>query len=277
MNSTGDAASTASAKATGREWLSHLARLGYGSRGVIYLIIGGLALFAALGQGGGTTDTKGAVQKLMELPAGWLLVLAIALGLVGYSVWRFCQSVFDADNHGSDGKAMVIRGGLLISSISHILLAIWAGKLALGFATGGSSGSKESWVALLMSQPFGRWLVGALGLILIGVGVAQFAKGHRESFEKYFKWDYDERRWLIWFCKFGLYARGVIFAIIGGFIVYAAISTNPSDAGGLQEALQWLRSQPYGPWLLGTIAIGLVCFGIYSGVEAVYRRIQAPA
>lgn len=265
---------TAAASHQGRQWLEKLARLGYASRGVIYLIIGGLALMAAFGQGGQTTGTRGAVLQVLDFPGGWALVLLIALGLVGYSVWRFCQAAFDADGHGKDAKAWAIRAGLFASSVTHLLLAIWAGKLAFGQASGGSSGgSKETLVATLMSQPFGQWLVGALGLILIGVGLAQFAKGHQEKFEKYFTWDYDKRRNLAAFCKFGLYARGVIFAIVGGFIVYAAITTNPSNAGGLREALQWLQSQAFGPWLLGLVAAGLLCFGFYSCIEAVYRRI----
>lgn len=259
-----------------RGWLEALARAGYASRGVIYLIIGGLALVSVFSGGGETTDSKGAISQVLGAPLGWLMVLAIALGLVGYCAWRLCQAIFDADGHGTEAKAMIIRGGLFCSAITHGLLAIWAGKLAIGeAASGGSSeGSKESLVATLMSQPFGLFLVGALGLILIGVGLAQFAKGQGEKFDKHFKWDPKERRAFVYFCKFGLYARGVIFAIVVGFVMYAAITTTPSHAGGLADALQWLRSQAFGPWLLGAISLGLICFGIYSLVEAVYRRVQ---
>lgn len=258
-------------------WLEKLARWGYASRGIIYFVIGSLALMAAIGNGGSTTDSKGAIAKLMQAPGGWLLVLALCVGLLGYSAWRFCQAFFDADGHGTDGKAMVIRGGLMVSSVTHLFLAFWAGKLAIGSATssGGSSG-KETMVATLMSQPFGQWLVGIAGAILVGVGIAQFLKGHGEKFDKHFTWDYDERRWLVNFCKFGLYARGVIFAIIGSFVIYAAYTTDPNDAGGLEQALEWMRSQPFGPWLLGITAIGLICFAVYSCVEAIYRRVNTP-
>lgn len=255
--------------------LEYLARLGYASRGVIYLIIGGLAVMAAIGAGGETTDSKGAVLRLLELPGGWILVLVLAIGLVGYSSWRFCQSVLDADSLGRDRKAVVIRGAMFVSSLTHLFLALWAGKLALGAAVNGSE-SEESMVATLMAQPFGRWLVGIVGVAIIAAGIAQFAKGHRETFERRFHWDYNERRRLIWFCKFGLYARGVVFAIIGSFVAYSAVTTNPSDAGGLQEAMQWLMSQPFGAWLLAVMAVGLICFGIYSGVAAVYRRVDPP-
>jgi hypothetical protein len=270
-------ASTQTAR-QGRDWLELLARIGYAARGVIYVVIGGLALLAALGQGGGTTGSKGAVRQVLTAPGGWILVLMVAVGLVGYSVWRFCQGVLDADSHGHDGKALAIRGGLIASGVTHFLLAIWAGKLALGQAVqSGGGSSKETVVAWLMSQPWGQWLVGIMGLILIGVGLAQFAKGHGEKYEKRFSWSQDKRRKLMPFCKFGLYARGVIFLIVGGFIVYAALTTNPLQAGGLAQALDWLRSQPFGPWLLGITAAGLISFGIYSFVEAVYRRIHPPA
>lgn len=261
---------------SGRRWLERFARLGYASRGVLYLIIGSLAFLSAIGAGGGTTDTRGAVRQIFDAPGGWILVLVVALGLLGHSVWRFCQSVLDADSLGREGKGMVIRGSLLVSSIAHLFLAIWAARFAIGSAGGESSGSNESLVSTLMSQPFGQWIVGLAGVAIIAAGIAQFAKGHRETFEKYFHWNYAERRNLILFCKFGLYARGVIFVIIGGFVLYAAITTDPSEAGGLQEALDWLRSQPFGAWLLGAVSVGLFCFGVYSGVEAVYRRVDPP-
>ena len=258
------------------EWFERLARLGYGSRGVIYGLVGGLAFLAAVGQGGQTTDTKGAIAKLMEAPAGWLIVLAIALGLIGYSAWRFCQAVLDADTHGNDAKALAIRGGLFVSSLTHLLLAVWAGRLAFRQATSdpNSGESHEQLVAMIMSHAFGHWIVGIAGVILIGVGVAEFLKGSQEKFERYFTWDTKQRARLIPICKVGLFARGLIFAIIGGFVVYAAITTDPSNAGGLQDALQWIRSQPFGPWLLGFVAAGLVCFAVYSLLEAFYRRIQ---
>lgn len=266
---------TTDAAHQGREWLEKLARLGYASRGAIYLVIGVLAVLAAIGQGGEATDTKGALSQILGVPGGWVLVLILALGLLGYSAWRGCQAASDTDGHGTGGKGLAIRGGLMVSSVTHLLLALWAAKLALGQAAAGDGGGgQETLVATLMAQPAGQWLVGILGLILIGVGLAQFAKGHGEKFEKRFTWDADERRKLLWICKVGLYARGVVFAIIGGFIVYAAITTNPSDAGGLAEAMQWLRTQPFGPWLMAAVAAGLVCFGIYSIVEAMYRRIS---
>lgn len=257
------------------KWLEKLARLGYASRGVIYFIIGGLALLAAFGQGGETTNAEGAIASTLQAPGGWVLTAFLALGLLGYAIWRFCQGVWDVDGHGKDAKAWGIRGAMVASSLTHLGLALWAAKLTIGSAAQSDSGSsKSSLVADIMSYPFGQVAVGIGGLILVGAGLAQFSKGHGEKFEKYFKWNASQRRKLMPICKFGLYARGVIFAIIGGFVIYAAWTTDPSQAGGLQDALQWLRSQPFGPYLLGIVAAGLICFGVYSMVAAIYRRIQ---
>jgi len=269
------ASTTSAAKQT--DWIEILARFGYSARGAIYLVIGLLALLSAFGQGGQTTDSKGAISRIFEAPGGWILVLILALGLIGYSVWRFCQGILDTDHNGTEAKGWVICGGLLVSAVTHLLLAFWAGKLALGeLVSSNGGGSQESMIANVMSQPAGQWLVGLIGLAVIGAGVAQFLKGHDEKFEKRFTWDADERRKFLWICKTGLYVRGVVFAIIGSFIVYAAYTTNPSDAGGLAEAMQWVRSQPFGPWLLALMAIGLACFGVYSVIEAIYRRVNSP-
>jgi len=195
--------------------------------------------------------------------------------LLGYSLWRFCQAAFDADGHGHSYKAVAVRTAMLISSVVHLLFAVWAGSVALGLATSRfGSGSNKSLVARLMSQPFGLWLVGILGAVVIGAGIAQFVKGRTGSFERFLQWSSETRRKLILFCRLGLYARGIVFGITGGLIVYAAVKSDPSQAGGLREALEWLRSQPFGPWLLGTVAIGLVCFGLFSCIEAVYRSVQ---
>ncbi|TWT73419.1 hypothetical protein Pla123a_37540 [Posidoniimonas polymericola] len=195
-----------------QDWLENLARLGYASRGAIYLIIGGLAVLSAFGEGGKVTDSKGALSKVLESPGGWLIVLALAVGLVGYSIWRFCQVVYDPDHHGTDAKGIAVRAGMAVSGATHVLLAGWAAKVALGYATGSSGGSdgKESLVRMLMSQPFGQWLVGGLGVILVGVGVAHFLKGYKKKFEKYFTWSHDKRKVLQPICQAGLYARGVL-------------------------------------------------------------------
>jgi hypothetical protein len=260
-------------------WLERLARTGYIARGIIYILIGVMAVLAAIGQGGQTEGTRGTLLTVLHQPGGWILVAVLAVALAGYSAWRFCQGATDADHHGHDAKGLAIRGGMFISGLTHAALAVWAAAIAFGFARGGGEGqgTQEVGVSWLMSQPFGRWLVGIVGAIVIGVGIAQILKGHKDKFERYLHWDAQTRQKLNPICTFGLYARGVVFVIIGCFIVYAGFTTNPQEAGGLADALAWLRSQPYGPWLMGGVALGLAAFGVFSIVEGIYRRIDMPA
>lgn len=288
------ASAASSATQNASSGLEMLARLGYCSRGAIYLIIGVLAVLAIFDSSGETTGSRGALTKVLQAPGGWILLAVIAVGLVGYSVWRFCQSLLDADDRGADGKAILVRIGYFISALTHLGLAFWAGTLvyrivtsgggaaaasgsgAANGASGDSSSSKETLIAWLMSQPFGQWLVGLVGLIVIGVGIHQFKKGYDKKYEERLKWEGETRRKLSPVCQLGLIARGVVFCILGGFIIYAAITTDPEKAGGVPQALQWLRDQPYGTLLFGATALGLAAFGVFGFIQGIYRRVEAP-
>ena len=258
--------------------LALLARSGYAARGVVYLVVGGLAVLAALGQGGQTTDTRGALTTILTQPFGKVLLAIVAVGLIGYALWRVVQAIADVDHHGTEPKALAIRGGLLVSAATHTLLAVFALSLIFGWGSsvgGGDSGTRD-WTAWLLQQPFGRWLVGVAGLAIIGAGIAHMIKGYRARFEKYLRMDAAMLERVSPVCRFGLIARGVVFVIIGGFLIVAAVEFSSAQARGLQGALQTLQQQPYGWILLGIVALGLVAFGAYSLIEAWYRRIDAP-
>lgn len=251
-----------------------LPRLGYAARGIVYLIVGGLAVAAALGRGGETTGTHGALEKILQQPLGGLLLAILAAGLVGFAIWRLAQSLLDADRHGTDAKALAIRAGLFVSAVLHGALALFAVRLI--FAAGArSSGDApaQDWTASLMAQPYGRWLVGAVGAAVIAAGIAQMAKGWTADFAKRFDMDARDLRWAVPVSRFGLIARGIVFAIIGGFLIVAALQADSAQVVGLKGALDALRAQPYGAWLLALVAAGLFAFGGYSLIESVYRRI----
>ena len=128
-----------------------------------------------------------------------------------------------------------------------------------------------------MSQPFGQWLVGIVGAIIIGVGLRQFYKAYTQKYMRRYnlgEMNRKEQRLALRAGQWGLSARGVTFAIIGGFFIQAAIQHDPSEAKGLDAALSTLASQPYGPWLLGLVAAGLVAFGIHCFVKAKYRNFE---
>ncbi|MGM0768374.1 MAG: DUF1206 domain-containing protein [Pseudomonadota bacterium] len=252
------------------------ARWGYAARGIVYVLVGGLAALAAIGQGGETTDSRGALESLLTAPLGRVLLGVIAVGLVGYALWRGIQACKDTDHHGLDAKGIAIRSGLLVSAITHLLLAGFAGSLALamGQSSSGSGNGSEGLAAWLFNQPAGRWLVAAVGVGIIGAGAAHLIKGWKTKFHAHFEMPRHIQRWAYPVCRFGLAVRGIVFLMIGTFFLTAAYQLSPDEAGGLADVFRTLQTQSFGPWLLAFVAVGLFSFGLYSVTEAIYRRVN---
>lgn len=259
-----------------KDALTILARAGYAARGFIYLVIGGLALDAAIGAGGDTTGSKGAIQQMVGEPWGQLIIALITAGLFGYAIWRTVQAIYDADDHGTGGKALLIRAGLLGSAITHTSLAFYSLSLLMGAGSSSGGNSTSSWTAELLSKPYGQWLVGIAGAVVIGVGVAHAIKAWKTKFERYLVMTEKQMKIGRPVAIFGLVARGIVFMIIGGFLLTAAWQAQPEEARSMGETLNTLQQQPYGAWLLGITAIGLIAFGLYSIMEAFFRKIPKP-
>jgi hypothetical protein len=263
------------------QWVVWLGRFGYAAKGIVYIIIGALAIQVALGSGGQTTGPSGALDTIARQAYGQILLLAIAVGLFGYALWRFIQAWVDPEHEGSDAKGMVKRSGYTISGIVYGLLGVEAIRLVIGSSAGGSGDGggdqqAQDWTATLMAQPFGQWLVAIVGLILIGVGLYQGYRAYSAKFKQKLKlheMSVTEQRWATRSGRLGFAARGVVYLMLGGFLIQAALTHNPEEAGGIGRALGELASQPYGPWLLGIVAAGLVAYGFFCFVLARYRRI----
>lgn len=244
-----------------------LAQLGYGARGVIYLVIGGLAIMAATGNSNGeTTDSEGAIVKILEQPFGNAMLVVLVIGLIGYAFWRMVQAIKDTDDHGRSGKGLAIRGGLLVGAVTHGMLAVFAVRLMLGDHSESDNGG--TW----LSTGPGLVLMGITGLVVIGAGVAHCVKGWTARFENYM----NTPGWAKPLCQFGLMARGVVLCIVGAFLIRSAWRTGAGDIEGTEEALNALASNTYGSWLLGFVAVGLMAFGLYSLLQAFFRRIDTP-
>lgn len=253
-----------------------LARTGYAARGIVYLLVGGLTILAAFGQGGQTTGSQGALKSVLTAPLGTVLLLLLALGLVSYALWRSIQAIKDPDHHGTTPKGIAIRAGLLGSAAAHLVLAAFSVMVVvtIGASSGGSESSTQSTVDWLMSQPFGRWLVGSLGLAIGSIGLVYHLKAWKTDFDDEFDMPTRSRHWAFPMFRFGLTIRGIVFMIVGGLFVAAAYQINPEQAGGTAQALDTLREQPFGKWLLATVAVGLIAFGLYSFLQTLYGRVN---
>lgn len=255
-------------------WIS--ARAGHVAKGVVYAIIGVLAVQAALGQGQ-ATDGRGALQQIAREPFGRILLVLTGIGLFAYLVWSFIQAIADADNDGSDAKGLIKRIGYSISGLAHGALGFTAFQLAFG-SGGGGAGNAQSMTAWLMQQPFGRWLVAIVGVVLVGNGIGTIIVGAKKKFKRKLtlsRMKATEKTWAVRAGVFGLIALGFVFGLVGGFLIYAAVQAQPEEAQGVGGVLRSLLQQSHGPWLLGVVALGLIAYGIYMLVLARYRRIPA--
>lgn len=261
-----------------RNPIETLARFGYGARGVVYGLVGALALLAAIGSGGQTGGSRSALQTLVSQPFGKVWLVLIALGLFGFCAWRILEALTDADNRGSDMKGWAVRGAHLISGIIYAGLALSALNLALGSSSGGGGEdqSARDWTAWLLSQPFGQWLVGLVGLVVAGTGLAFIVKAWRGRVADRLSVPADKGGWICTLGRMGFAARGVVFLIIGGFLGLAAWHASSSQVHGLGGALEALERQPYGWVLLALTALGLFAFGLFGLIQARYRHIDAP-
>jgi hypothetical protein len=258
--------------------LETMARVGYGARGAVYCLVGGLALMAAVGAGGDTGGSQNALESLVSKPFGMIILGVVALGLACHAAWRLIDALVDADNRGTSAKALAVRGSHLLSAFVSAGLAISAANLVLGGArsSGGDDQSAQGWTAWLLSQPFGQILTGLVGLGVIAAGLFFMRKGWRGDVTRHLKMTDAAAHWAVPLGRIGYVARGVVFVLIGGFLVMAAIHSSSSDAKGLGGALKTLEEQPYGWILLGLTAFGLFAFGLFGVAQARYRHINPP-
>jgi hypothetical protein len=258
-------------------WIEGLGRFGYAAKGVVYLVVGVLAVQAVLGHGGQTTDQQGALSRIAEAPFGRSLLVVVAIGLLGYALWQLVRAALDTEHKGSDGKGLLMRAVFAGVAVIYAGLAWSALRMAMGVGSGqGSTEQAQGWTAWLMDQPFGVWLVGAVGAGVVANGLFQFYRAFKSKLTDDLNLvdvGAEQREWITRIGRAGYAARGVAFVMIGGFLVGAAMHHNPSEAQGLDGALAALASQPFGPYLLGLVAAGLAAYGIFALVEARYRRM----
>jgi hypothetical protein len=242
-------------------------RFGMVAYGVVHLVVAWLAVQLALGQHSKNASQKGAMQTLAKQPFGPLLLWLIAIGMAVLVVWRLTE-VFVGHQEYDGGKRWRKRA----TSASKAVIYGYIAYLAFRYAVGSHSKSNSSsFTAKLMNQPYGRWLVGAIGLAIVAYGFSYARRGWTEKFLE----NLDARGTLgdtgtayRIIGKVGYIAKGAAFCVVGGLFVAAAITHHAKKSGGLDQALHTVLQQPLGPLLLLLIAAGIACYGLFCFARA---------
>ncbi len=254
-----------------------LTRIGYAVRGLIYVVMGVLALQVALGKSGALANPQDAIAAIGRQPSGKLLLWIVLIGLVSYALWGVIRAIFDPFHKGESTKGLITRFGYLVSAFGYAILVFPTYSYLMGLSQGIGGTQSGKFMASIMPLPWGRVVIGIVGLIVLGDGLYQIYLGYKARFDRSLR-DYaltpQERKVATDLGRFGTAARGVVFALVGALIVWAAYQANPNQPVGINTALATLLAQPYGVWLLGIVALGLIAFGIYSLLSGVLFRFR---
>jgi hypothetical protein len=266
-------------KGASSPWLENAARLGYIVRGVLYGVMGLLALGYAVGLVRHTADQRGSLYLLSGSPLKVALLLLVIIGLMGYGLWGFVRAIFDPLKRGDEPTGIAARVGFAWSGLSYLALLWFALQFVLGKSHGDGGDGVEKAVGSVMSHPFGTWLTIAIGLVAIAAGLGQFFDAYKAGFSKDLKrgaMNRVERITADSLGRMGMFARGVIFTMLGGFIVEAAIHHDPARAHGMGGAMVVLANQPMGHVLLAVVAVGFIALGLHSFACARWIRMLQP-
>jgi hypothetical protein len=256
----------------GRTWPTialWVGRIGYVSRGAVYLLLAYYAARAGL-DGDHIRDPDAALHALPGMLAGSALVLAMAAGLGAFAIWRLVQAVADVDGHGRSAKGIVVRTGLLASAALYGSLALTAVTVALGEPAAGSR-SATAWSAEALSFPGGRLILFAAAMVLLGTGAAHFQKAAERGYRRYLG-PAARRAWFTAIARTGLVARGLIFLALAGFALRAAWWADARQAKGVRELWRWLEHFEQREWICYALALGLMAFALYSVLQGVLRK-----
>lgn len=256
-------------------WVDRIGRFGLLAQGFSYVLVGALAIELAAGLGGGTTSRQGALATLADETGGFILLAVVACGFLGYAIWRLAQAIFDRGGDGDDAKGLAKRAGQLGKAAIYLGLT-WATIELVVSGPSGDGKEEDRATAGVFDWPAGRWIVAVVGVAILAVAAYQFyralSRKFMEEMEDY-KLTSTSKCWLERVGVVGILARGVVFGLIGAFLLKAVIEFDPDEAIGLDGALFKLTEAPYGAVLLAITAAGLVIFGLFCGLQARYRDV----
>jgi hypothetical protein len=254
-------------------WVKWLARFGMFCSGILWILVGVLAVRVAVGAGGKTTDRTGALYEIGKQSWGTALLIAIAVGLAGYALWRFTAAALGRKIETNEEISVWKRLWYLARGIFYAFLCYTT--VAIIFGSHSGSSEKEH-VEKVFDLPAGRWLVGAIGLGVLAWGLGSAWRAISRNFKDDLhteRMSETTKRWTTRAGVVGYSARALVFLLIGTFVIRAAWDYDSDKAVGLDGALQKLAHQTFGPLLLGIVAAGLVAYGLFYLVKAAYREV----
>ncbi len=249
-----------------------LARAGLTARGVIYILVGWVAVLVALGHSSREADQQGALQLLAGKPYGLVSLWLLGIGFAAYALWRLSEAAFGVtgDRPGAGPRLKSLARAVIYAGLSYLTFTVIAGTAR------SQSGRQQDITATAMQHPTGRVLVGIVGLVIVACGIVLVVEGARKKFMKYLqtaRMSARTRRVVKLLGMTGTIARGLVFALVGVLVIDAAVTHKASESGGIDKALLTLRDQPFGEFLMLLAALGLLIFGVYGLCEARWRKV----
>jgi len=249
-----------------------LARAGLTARGVIYLLIGWVAVLVALGHSSREADQQGALQLLAGKPYGLVSLWLLGIGFAAYALWRLSEAAFGVTGEppGAGPRLISLGRAVIYTGFAYLTFTVISGSQR------SQTRQQQDMTATVMRHTEGRWLVGLVGLVIVVVGLVLVSQGARRRFMKYLRTARMRprtRRVVELLGVVGTIARGLVFALAGALVIDAAITHKASESGGIDKALLTLRNQAAGEFLMLLAALGLAVFGVYGLCEARWRRV----
>jgi hypothetical protein len=274
MSTWSQQARSSATRAADSKYLEWLTRAGFVGYGLVHLLFAWLALQIAFGGSSAEGDQSGAFQAIAAQPFGKALLVAICVGLFAMAIWQLSEAIL-GHREARGGRQIAERVVSAGRAVVYVYLA-WTSIKVLKGANASSGDSQQQTSQQLMDSTGGRFLVGFAGLVVLGIGIGLVVYGIKKKFEEHLhteRMDAKVRKLSRRLGVAGYSAKGVAYGIAGLLLVVAAWTIDPGKARGLDAALRALVEQPFGPYLLALVALGIFAYGAFCFVQAKYRKV----